>query len=379
MKPGWTGFPSSAGKRPRAACYDVIRRFGYLQLDTVPIAGARSHSLVLLSRLPGLDPALPETLLRPRAPLFEYWGHEASWLPMELYSVFEFRRREMRKRSPWWGRVLQENRRKVTAIKARIRAEGALRCADFEDKSGRSDWGFSLTRRVLRCLWWAGDLAVRERKNFQPYYDLTERIIPDRARRHTVPERDALKTLLLKALDGHGWAQMRTLADTWRLTKRRKLLQACLEELRDDGTVAACSLEGRAGLTGLTGWIRSEDLELASRLEKARPGRDEGVLLSPFDPLLWDRKRVQMLFAFEQMLEIFKPAHQRKYGYYCMPVLVGDELVGRCDLKADKAASRLHVLSVHHEGDGRRDAVQKSLTRYADALALKLDFGSASL
>ena len=126
MKPGWTGFPSSAGKRPRAACYDVIRRFGYLQLDTVPIAGARSHSLVLLSRLPGLDPALPETLLRPRAPLFEYWGHEASWLPMELYSVFEFRRREMRKRSPWWGRVLQENRRKVTAIKARIRAEGAL-------------------------------------------------------------------------------------------------------------------------------------------------------------------------------------------------------------------------------------------------------------
>ena len=147
---------------------------------------------------------------------------------MELYSVFEFRRREMRKRSPWWGRVLQENRRKATAIKARIRAEGALRCADFEDKSGRSDWGFSLTRRVLRCLWWAGDLAVRERKNFQPYYDLTERIIPDRARRHTMPERDALKTLLLKALDGHGWAQMGTLADTWRLTKRRKLLQACL-------------------------------------------------------------------------------------------------------------------------------------------------------
>ena len=96
---------------------------------------------------------------------------------------------------------------------------------------------------------------------------MTERIIPERARRDTVPERDALKTLLLKALDGHGWAQMGTLADTWRLTKRRKLLQACLEELRDAGTVAACSLEGRAGLKGLTGWIRSEDLDLASRLE----------------------------------------------------------------------------------------------------------------
>ena len=373
MKPEWTGFPSSPGKRPRAACYSVIRRFGYLQLDTVPVAGARSHSLVLLSRLHGLDPALPETLLRPRAPLFEYWGHEASWLPMELYPVFEFRRREMRKQSPWWGRVLQENRRKAAAINARIRDEGALRSADFEDKSGRSDWGFSLTRRILRCLWWAGDLAVRERKNFQPYYDLTERVIPDRARRDTVPERDALKTLLLKALAGHGWAQMGTLADTWRLTKRRKLLQACLEELREDGTVVACSLEGRSG------WIHSEDLELASRLEKVRPRRDRGVLLSPFDPLLWDRKRVQILFDFEQMLEIFKPAHQRKYGYYCMPVLSGDELVGRCDLKADKAAGLLHVLSIHHEREGRRDAVQKSLTRYADALELKLDFGSASL
>ena len=175
MKPEWTGFPSSPGKRPRAACYCVIRRFGYLQLDTVPIAGARSHSLVLLSRLPGLDPALPETLLRPKAPLFEYWGHEASWIPMELYPVFEFRRREYKKQNPWWGRVLQENRRKANAILKRIGNEGPLRTADFDDKSSRNDWGFSLTRRVLRCLWWGGDLAVHHRKNFHPYYDLPQR------------------------------------------------------------------------------------------------------------------------------------------------------------------------------------------------------------
>ncbi len=137
--------------------------------------------------------------------------------------------------------------------------------------------------------------------------------------------------------------------------------------------VVACSLDGRAG------WIRGEDLELAARLEKLRPPRDAGVLLSPFDPLLWDRKRVQMLFDFEQVLEVFKPAHQRKYGYYCLPVLSGDELVGRCDLKADKTAGRMHVLSVHHERKARRDAVQRSLARYADALELKLNFGSAPL
>ena len=369
LKPDWTAFPSGAGREQRRACYAVIRRFGYLQLDTIPVAGARSHTLVLLSRLHGLDPELPESLLRPKAPLFEYWGHEASWLPMELYPVFEFRRREYRRVSPWWGPVLKDNRAKANAIRRRIRDEGPLRSTDFKDKSDRNDWGATLSRRLLRSLWWAGDLAVRERKHFQPFYDLTDRVIPEKARQHKMEKQEATKILLLKALDGHGWATAKTLVNTWRLTKRQKLIKTCFEELREDDAIVPCSLEGRPG------WVRPDDLELAARLERVRPRSDVGVLLSPFDPVLWDRDRVQTLFGFEQVLEIFKPAHQRKYGYYCMPILAGDKLVARCDLKADRKAGRLDVLATHHEARGSRAAVEAALTRYASALRLALSSG----
>jgi hypothetical protein len=127
------------------------------------------------------------------------------------------------------------------------------------------------------------------------------------------------------------------------------------------------------------GWIRPGDLELAARLRRVRPRADRGVLLSPFDPVLWDRRRVRQLFAFDQVLEIFKPAPKRKYGYYCLPVFAGDKFVGRVDLKAGWKAEKLMVLSVLFEEVNRtgkvksedREAVRTALERYAKALTLK--------
>ena len=129
----------------------------------------------------------------------------------------------------------------------------------------------------------------------------------------------------------------------------------------------------------LSGWIRPADLELAARLKRLRPRFDRGVLLSPFDPVLWDRRRVRQLFAFDQVLEIFKPAPKRKYGYYCLPVLAGDRLVARVDLKADWKGKKLNVLSVLLEeaklagkaNSTAREAVRTALNRYAGALKLK--------
>ena len=210
---------------------------------------------------------------------------------------------------------------------------------------------------------------MRERKNFQPFCDLTDRGIPEKARQRKVANQEATKILLLKALDGHGWATTKTLIDTWRLTKRQKLINICLGELHEEGVIVPCSLEGRPG------WVRPDDSELAGRLERIRPRSDVGVLLSPFDPVLWDRHRVQTLFDFERVLEIFKPAQQRKYGYYCMSVLAGDKLVTRCDLKADRKAGRLDVLATHYEARGSRAAVETALTRYASALRLTLRSG----
>jgi uncharacterized protein YcaQ len=351
----------------------VISRFGYLQLDTVSIAGARSHAIVLLSRLEGLGPELPESLLQPDRPLFEYWGHEASWIPIELYPVFEFRRRAFRKH-PWWGDLAGAHPELCRGLLKRIREEGPLRSVDLEGRGGRGWWDLKLAKKIANALWSSGELAIRERRGFQRTYDLAERVIDPRWRERAVPIRDALDTLLLRALEGHGWATTGTLAATWRLRNRREEIRASIERLADSGRVIACSLAD-GGAKRTAGWIRPEDLDLTPRLARLRPRADRGVLLSPFDPVLWDRTRVERLFGFDQVLEIFKPAPKRIYGYYCMPVLAGERLVARYDLKAERKSGTLRVLSERFEDDRpsreEREAARSALRRYARALGLE--------
>ena len=380
LKSEWTGFPQRAkghGKRAREAAVEVIRRFGYLQLDTVSIAGARSHTIVLLSRLDGFDPTLGEQLLCPGAPLFEYWGHEASWIPFELYPALAFRRREFR-RHPWWGDIIGKHPEVARKLLRRIREEGPLRSVDMEGRGSRGWWDLKTAKRVATALWSSGELAIRERVHFQRSYDLAERVIPKEVLGKPLSTRDGLEVLLLKALAGHGWATTGTLAATWRLRNRKKEIAAALSRLVNKGRIIACGLENPGGRP-TPGWISPRDRELASRLDNVRPRGDRGVLLSPFDPVLWDRLRVKRLFEFNQVLEIFKPAAQRNYGYYCMPVLAGERLVARFDFKADRKKGLLRVLSCRFEGtntsrpatarDG--EAARTALARYAAALELK--------
>ena len=306
---------SGRGRRARKAAWTVVSRFGYLQLDTVAIAGARSHTIVLLSRIGGMEPSLGEALLGPGEPLFEYWGHEASWIPIDLYPTFEFRRREFR-HHPWWGDVLGEHPVDADRLLKRIRDEGPLRSLDMEGQSG-SGWDIKLNKRIASAFWSRGDLAIRERRNFQRTFDLAERVIPQQLRDRPQSFERAIKTLLMRALDGFGWAQTGTLTATWRLRNLRAAVESALMELIDENQIERCDLVTEEGKR-FAGWIRSPDLELIPRLDRARPRRDRGVLLSPFDPLLWDRTRVQRLFGFDQVLEIFKPRSQRIYGYYCL-------------------------------------------------------------
>ncbi len=369
---------TGTGRRARRAAHRVIERFGYLQLDTVAVAGARSHAIVLASRLAGFDCDLAEALLQPGEPLFEYWGHEASWLPLDLYPVLDFRRREFRTH-PWWGDLIGAHPRVADRLMRRIRDEGPLRSADMEGSGGRGWWDLKLAKKVASALWSSGELAIRERRGFQRVYDLAERVIPEPLRNAPVAEEDALERLLLLALDGHGWATSGTLAATWRLRNRRDGVGAALRRLRDRGDVLPCRLQrGRGRSTA--GWIRPADLDLAGRLEGIRPRRDRGVLLSPFDPVAWDRGRVEMLFGFHQVLEIFKPASKRTYGYYCLPVLAGDHLIGRVDLRAVRRSGRIEVLSMRFEDTGDASpgtaaagaAAVDALRRYGDAVGLTI-------
>jgi uncharacterized protein YcaQ len=378
LTPERTGLPRRArGRGPSAfaSAHGVIRRFGYLQLDTVSVAGARSHTIVLLSRLEGLDATVGEELLRPGAPIFEYWGHEASWIPLSLYPAFEFRRREFRSH-PWWGDLIREHPKVARDLRRRIRDDGPLRSADMEGRGSKGWWDLGVMKRVASSLWSSGELAIRERRNFQRTYDLAERVIPEELRRRPLSTADGLEALLLTALDGHGWATTGTLAATWRLKNRKAELVATLRRLQEKGAILACALESREG-SPTPGWIRPEHREQAAQAERARPRADTGVLLSPFDPLLWDRARVARLFGFDALLEIFKPAPQRVYGYYCLPVLAGEHLVARVDLKADRKQEALRVVSAHYENADAavakrdRQAARVAVARYASALGLR--------
>ncbi len=377
LKPEWTGFPrrgAGSGRRARAAAQRVIERFGYLQLDTVSVAGARSHVIVLLSRLADFDPALGEALLQPNEPLFEYWGHEACWLPIELYPVFGFRRKQFR-HHPWWGDVVGHHPAIARTIRQRIRDGGPLRSLDLDGRGSRGWWDLKIAKKVASALWSSGELAIRERRNFQRFFDLRARVIPHEYLDSSLPEEEAIEVLLLRALEGHGWASTATLSQTWRLQKGQKGISTALRSLQEKGLIAPCALSVAPGKR-TPGWVRPADLELAARLKRVRPRPDRGVLLSPFDPILWDRDRVRKLFSFHQVLEIFKPEGRRIYGYYCLPVLAGDRLVARFDLKAYRKRGVLQVLSAHFEIAQRaaRDdhaAARTALDRFARSLGLK--------
>ena len=379
LKPRWTGLTDTAGRgsmNRRTVAHDIIRRFGYLQLDTVSIAGARSHSLVLLSRLRGLPSEFGEQLLKPGEPLFEYWGHEASWMPIELYPVFAFRRRGMGQGS-WWKRMMEGNRTLARQLVKRIKEEGPLKSADLEGKDGGGWWAHKPAKRVAVALWTSGELAISERSNFHRTFDLAERVIPERYRKERVSRRDALRELMRIALEGHGWATTGTLASTWRFRNIRKDLDRALSELQEAGGLTWCTLKTDEGRE-IKGWISPKDLELAERLRGIRPNKTSGILLSPFDPVLWDRKRVTQLFRFDQILEIFKPAPERKYGYFCLPVLAGESLIARVDLKADRANGRLHVFSRRFESTGtsrpgnpaEQRAYGSALDRFSESVRL---------
>jgi uncharacterized protein YcaQ len=373
----WSGLPDRArgsGPTARAAAHEVIGRFGYLQVDSVCVAGARSHALVLLSRLRGMDAALGESLLVPGAPLVEYVGHEACWMPLSLWPAFAFRREAFR-RSPRWSRFLRAHRRTADGILRRARDDGAFRASDLEGRRGPGGWwDWKESKLVADGLWRIGLLAVRERRGFQKVYDLAERALPAEVREAEVPAHDAIRALILLALDGHGWADASTVAATWRLRRTRPEFRDALRSLADEGAVVACALEGPDG-ERRPGWIRPRDLEHASALRRWRPREDEGVLLSPFDPLMWDRGRVRTLFGFRQVLEIYVPPPKRRFGYFCLPVLAGERIVARVDLKAERDAGRVRLRALHYEGDGRgsaadRAAVASAVARFADSLGL---------
>lgn len=322
----------------------AIRRLGVLQIDSVNVL-QRAHYLPLYSRLGAYDPVLLDraTGSRPRRAV-EYWAHVAAFIPVDLWPVFADRMARYRAEGhPWWG----SGHTQADEILARIRDLGPSTARQLDDGQTRSKenwgWNWSDAKRALEYLFLAGDLAVAGRTSqFERIYDLPERVLPAEVLRQPAwPAADAHLALVRRASRALGVASATCLADYYRL--RVADAKKAIATLVESGELLPARVEG---------WAKPTYLHADARLPRKAGAR---ALLAPFDPLIWERDRTESLFGFRYRIGIYTPAAQREHGYYVLPFLLGDRLVARVDLKADRSASVLRVQASFAEEDAPPD------------------------
>lgn len=337
----------------------VVQRLGVVQIDSVN-ALVRSHYLPLFSRLGNYPMALLDQLAwgKPRQRrLFEYWGHEASLLPLQLYPLMRWRMahaaegRGIYRQLATFGR---ERREVIDRVLAAVQAQGALGAGSLCTRETRAGpwWDWSEEKHALEWLFAAGEVTVAGRRGFERLYDLPERVLPAAILAQPVPtESEAHQGLLLHAIGALGVATEQDLRDYFRLSPQQS--KAALSALLADGQLQACNVRGWKQPAYVAGTPR-----IPRRIETA-------ALLSPFDSLVWARERTERLFGFRYRLEIYTPAHKRVYGYYVLPFLYGERIAARVDLRAERAQGQLAVHAVHEELPGLGEEGYQ-------ALALKL-------
>jgi uncharacterized protein YcaQ len=339
---------------------EAIRRLGAVQLDSIS-AVDRAHRLTLSSRIGAyLEPKLQELLISGR--VFEYWAHEACLLPIELWPHC---RLNMEGKGHWrfHEHALERYADLVEPVLERIRAEGPLGSRDFEGAGdGTEMWNWKPAKAVLEALWDRGVLVVAGRQSFQRRYDLAERVIPRAMLDAPTPDDgQTLRTLALLAVRARGALTEPAIREHWRLKGGRARFHHHVLALVEDGLLR----EVDADDDGAPFYVDAE-AELDGYPAPA-------VLLCPFDNLLWDRPLLERLFGFRHVIEVYKREHERAYGYYVLPLLAGDRIVGRADLKADRTEGVLHVRRFHPEPRVRGNVgakLERAAARLARVLGL---------
>ncbi len=344
----------------------TLTRTGVLQVDSVNVL-QRAHYMPLYSRMGPYDTGLLERAAsgRQQRRLVEYWAHVQAFMPVELWPAMAHRRERYRQqRSKWWGEVSDEL---AGRLLAEVAARGASTARDLdvgEPAREKTHWGWnwSEARKGLDYLYMAGQLAIVGRTSqFEVRYDLPERVLPQHvldAPELTVPEQHL--ALVRRAALSHGVATVSCLADYYRM------------KIDDTARAVAVMVEsGELEPVSIEGWRRPAFLHRDARRPRAVHAR---ALLSPFDPVVWERERAEQLFDFFYRIEIYTPAAKRVHGYYVLPFLLRDELVGRVDLKADRATRRLLVKGAFAEDGAPADTAHElaaELSRLAAWLGLE--------
>jgi hypothetical protein len=339
-----------ARRATKPALLAAIRRMGALQIDTIHVV-ARSPYLVLWSRLGDYEPRWLEELLA-EGKLFEYWSHEACFLPTDdypLYRRFMLDGQLRWKKAPAWIRAHPDE---VARILAHVRERGGARSADFARTDGKKGgwWEWKPEKLALEVLHCTGELMIAARQNFHRVYDLRERILPDWRDADAPPLEEVRRALALKAVRALGVATARWVPDYFRTPKAGAA--ALLERLADEGALVRVALESAKE----PAYVHPENKRLLAAAAAGRREPSLVTLLSPFDPLVWHRERASALFGFDYRLECYTPAPKRRYGYFSLPILRRGRLVGRLDPKAHRSEGVFEVKSLHLEPGVRPDA-----------------------
>jgi uncharacterized protein YcaQ len=302
---------------------------------------------VLWSRL-GAYPQEWLTDLLAEGALFEYWAHEACFLPIEAFPLFRRRMIDATSAGMNWRYSHEwaaQNAEALERVLAHVREHGPVRSSDFERTDGQSGgwWEWKPEKRALETLFTAGELMIARRHNFQRIYDLRERIMPDWDDAQTPPIELVRRTLALQAVRALGVTSARWVADYFRTSLRDTM--PLLPALAAEGALIQVAVEGWEH----PAYIHPDNQALAEAAAAGTLVPELTTLLSPFDPLVWDRARALAMFGFDYRIECYTPAPKRRYGYFTLPILRRGQLIGRLDPKAHRKEGRFEVKALHLE------------------------------
>ena len=330
---------------------NMIEQLGFVQIDSINVV-ERAHHLILASRLDGYRHAHFTRLLETERGLFEHWTHDASAIPTKWFPHWKprfARARERIRASAWWRKLIGEEPEKILDhVRERVTREGPLRSQDFEhDRKGVPSawWGWKPQKAALEFLWQTGELMVTRRVHFQKVYDLTERVLPEHHRTARPTEDEHVEWACGTALERLNLATPKELADFWQAITPIQAGAWC-EAAAAEGRIAPVLVESHDKAKVRSAYAVAD---WEQRLSSLPEPPERMRLLCPFDPVLRDRARLHRLFGFDYRFEAFVPEPKRQYGYYVLPILEGDRLVGRVDPRFHRARGVLEIRRVFWE------------------------------
>jgi uncharacterized protein YcaQ len=344
----------SRSGRP-AEVLEAIRRLGCVQLDSISTV-ERSHRLALGARV-GAYPEQALARLMREGRIFEYWAHEACLLPIEDFPMHRWRMQRYAETHPWRGNVFEREPELTERVLQELAERGPLASRHFDGSGSGGMWNWKPAKVVLEALHSAGRVVIAGRDNFQRLYDLPERVLPAELLNGRTPTLgEFARWATLRGVRARGALTEAAVAEMWRLQGGAAAIRPHADALVAEGLLLRLDVaDGKAPV------LLPADEEPGGRLPPA-------VFLSPFDNLLWDRTFLERTFGFRHVIEVYKREHERVYGYYVLPLLRRDRLVGRADLKHDRTERTLLVKAFHREPGVRGDlddTVDAALARLA--------------